>query len=331
MTAATIVITGASGGVGRSLARLYGERGDRVALLARGEAGLAGAAKEVEDAGGRPLPIVTDVTDADQVETAAERIEAELGPIDVWINNAMVTVMARVWDTTPEEFRRVTDTNYLGYVNGTLAALRRMRPRNAGTIVEVGSALAFRGIPLQGAYCASKHAIGGFTETLHAELLAEDSGIAVCAVHLPGLNTTQFTWGRNKLDNKPQPVPPIFQPEVAAEGIAWAADHGRRLTYVGASTALTVWGNRLARPLIARYLARTNIDAQQRDEPAEPDAPDNLYEPQDQHHDRGSHGPFDDRAREWSAAQVVSAARAPIGAGLAFAAVVGWLASRRAG
>jgi NAD(P)-dependent dehydrogenase (short-subunit alcohol dehydrogenase family) len=309
MTGSTVVITGASGGVGRALARVYGARGDPVALLARGEAGLAGAARDVEDAGGRPLPIVVDVADAEQVEAAAARIEAELGPVDVWINNAMVTVMARTWDTTPEEFRRVIEIDYLGYVNGTLAALRRMRPRDAGTIVQVGSALAFRGIPLQGAYCASKHAIVGFTETLHAELLSEHSSIDVCDVHLPGVNTTQFTWGRNKLPNKPQPVAPIFQPEVAADAIAWAADHGRRLTYVGASTVLTVWGNRLAQPLIARYLARTNIDAQQRDEPADPHAPDNLFEPQDGQHDHGAHGPFDDRARAWSAAQVISTRR----------------------
>jgi len=328
MTPSTVVITGASGGVGRALARVYGARGDRVALLARGEAGLAGAAQDVADAGGQPLPIVTDVADADQVEAAAERIETELGPIDVWINNAMVTVMARTWDTTPEEFRRVTEIDYLGYVHGTLSALRRMRPRDAGTIVQVGSALAFRGIPLQGAYCASKHAIVGFTETLHAELLAEDSRIRLCAVHLPGVNTTQFTWGRNKLPNKPQPVPPIFQPEVAAEAIAWAADHGRRLTYVGASTVLTVWGNRLARPLIARYLARTNIEAQQRDEPADPHTPGNLLAPDDDERDHGAHGPFDDRARSWSAAQFLSSRRGPIAAGVTLAGGLGWLVAR---
>jgi short-subunit dehydrogenase len=254
------------------------------------------------------------------VEAAAERTEAELGPVDVWINNAMTTIMARTWDVTAEEFRRVTEVNYLGYVHGTLAALRRMRPRDRGTIVEVGSALAFRGIPVQGPYCASKHAIVGFTQSLHTELLAEGSGVQLCAVHLPGLNTTQFTWGRNKLPHRPQPVPPIYQPEVAAEAIAWAADRGRRLTYVAGSTAATIWGNRLARPLLARYLARTNIEAQQTGEPATGDAPDNLFAPQDQDHDRGSHGPFDDQAHEHSPAQVLSRNRGKLAAGTALAA-----------
>lgn len=196
----------------------------------------------MQEAGGRPLTIPTDVADIGQVEAAARRMEDVLGPIDLWINNAMVTVMGRAWDVSAEEFRRVTEVNYLGYVHGTLSALRRMRPRDRGTIVQVGSALAFRGIPVQSAYCATKHAIAGFTESLHTELLAEGSSVQLCAVHLPGLNTTQFTWGRNKLPHRPQPVPPIFQPEVAAEAIARAADQGRRLTHVAASTSLTIWG-----------------------------------------------------------------------------------------
>jgi NAD(P)-dependent dehydrogenase (short-subunit alcohol dehydrogenase family) len=324
----TVVITGASAGVGRALAHVYGQRGANVALLARGEAGLAGAAADVEAAGGRALTLPTDVADAEQVEAAAERTEAELGPIDVWINNAMTTIMARTWDVTPEEFRRVTEVNYLGYVHGTLAALRRMRPRDAGTIVEVGSALAFRGIPVQGPYCASKHAIVGFAQSLYTELLAEGSGVQLCAVHLPGLNTPQFTWGRNKLPNQPQPVPPIYQPEVAAEAIAWAADRGRRLTYVAGSTAATIWANRLARPLLARYLARTNIDAQQTDEPASPDAPDNLFAPQDQDEDRGSHGPFDGQAHEHSPTQVLSRNRGKLATVAALMAAT-LLAARR--
>jgi NAD(P)-dependent dehydrogenase (short-subunit alcohol dehydrogenase family) len=328
VAAQTIVITGATGGVGRALARLYGARGANVALLARGAAGLEGATRDVEETGGRALAVPTDVADPDQVETAAELAESAFGPIDVWINDAMITVMARTWDVTPEEFRRVTEVNYLGYVHGTLSALRRMRPRDRGTIVQVGSALAFRGIPVQSPYCASKHAIVGFTESLHTELLAEDSSIKLCAVHLPGLNTTQFTWGRNKLPNRTQPVPPIYQPEVAAEAIRWAADRGRRVTYVAASTGLTIWGNRLAKPLIARYLARTNIQAQQTDEPARPDAPDNLFEPVDAGEDHGSHGPFDDQAHDTSPAQILSQHRAKVATGIALAAA-GWAASRR--
>jgi NAD(P)-dependent dehydrogenase (short-subunit alcohol dehydrogenase family) len=324
----TVLITGASAGVGRALARVYGRRGANVALLARGEAGLAGAATDVEAVGGRALALPADVADADQVEAAAERTEAQLGPVDVWINNAMTTIMARTWDVTAEEFRRVTEVNYLGYVHGTLAALRRMRPRDRGTIVEVGSALAFRGIPVQGPYCASKHAIVGFTQSLHTELLAEGSGVQLCAVHLPGLNTTQFTWGRNKLPHRPQPVPPIYQPEVAAEAIAWAADRGRRLTYVAGSTAATIWGNRLARPLLARYLARTNIEAQQTGEPATGDAPDNLFAPQDQYEDRGSHGPFDDQAHEYSPVQVLSRNRGKLATGAVLTAAT-LLAARR--
>ncbi|MBW3665334.1 MAG: SDR family oxidoreductase [Actinobacteria bacterium] len=323
MAADTIVITGATGGVGRALARLYGQRGANVALLARGAAGLEAAVREVESAGGRPLAIPTDVAVSEQVDAAAERAEDQLGPIGLWVNNAMVTVMARTWDVTPDEFRRVTEVNYLGYVHGTLAALRRMRRRDRGTLVQVGSTLAFRGIPAQAAYCATKHAIEGFTESLTAELLADGSRVQLCAVHLPGLNTTQFVWGRNKLPHRPQPVPPIYQPEVAAEAIAWAADRGRRTTYVAASTAATIWGNRLAKPLVARYLARTNIDAQQTDDPADPDSPDNLFEPADAERDYGSHGPFDDRAHATSPLQVLSRnrGRVAVGAALAAAAV----------
>ncbi|MDP8931944.1 MAG: SDR family oxidoreductase [Actinomycetota bacterium] len=321
MPTQTVVITGASGGVGRALARVYGRRGANVGLLARGEAGLEAAAREVRSSGGQALVVPADVADPDQVEAAADRVESQLGPIHQWINNAMVTVLARTWDVTPDEFRRVTEVNYLGYVHGTLAALRRMRPRDRGTIVQVGSALAFRGIPVQAAYCATKHAIVGFTESLYAELLAEDSGIRLCDVHLPGLNTTQFIWGRNKLPRRPQPVPPIYRPEVAAEAIAWAAGHGRRTTYVAGSTVATIWGNRLAKGVLARYLARTNIDAQQTDRPSSPDDLDNLFEPQDHDRDRGCYGPFTDQAHEMSPVQVVSRNRGKVVAGVAFAAM----------
>ncbi len=327
----TVVVTGASGGVGRALARAYADEGANVALLARGDAGLDGALRDVESRGTTALALPTDVADADHVMDAARRVESDLGPIDVWVNNAMVTVLARTWEVTPEEFRRVTEVNYLGFVHGTLAALRYMRPRDRGTIVQVGSALAFRGIPLQSTYCATKHAIVGFTEALRAELLAEDSNIRLCAVHLPGLNTTQFMWGRNKLPYRPRPVAPVFQPEVAADAIVWAAREGRRRTYVGASTALTVWANRLAPGLLARYLAHANIKAQQTDEPVREQQLDNLFTPADDDRDHGSHGPFDDEAHASSPTQVVSRNRGKIALGAAALAGVGWAAARTGG
>ncbi|MBW3577122.1 MAG: SDR family oxidoreductase [Actinobacteria bacterium] len=309
------MITGASGGVGRAVARLYADRGANVALLARGEAGLEVASNEVTERGGRALAIPTDVSDADQVEGAAARTEEEFGWIDVWINVAMVTVLAKTWDVTPEEFRRVTEVNYLGAVHGTLAALKRMRPRDRGTILNVGSALAFRGIPLQAPYCASKAALENFGESLYTELLNEGSNVRFCEVHLPGLNTTQFIWGRNKTDKAPQPVPPMYQPEVAARGIVWAADNGRRTTWVGASTPATIWGNRFFRGLVARNLAKSGIKKQKTDQPASARPQDNLFQPQDQDIDRGSHGPFDDKAHEHSAFDIVSRNRGKIAAG----------------
>jgi short-subunit dehydrogenase len=235
------------------------------------------------------------------------------------------------WEITAEEFRRVTEVTYLGAVNATLAALRRMRPRDRGTIIQVGSALAYRGIPLQGPYCAAKHAIQGFTESLTVELMEERSGLHLGEVHLPALNTPQFIWGRNKMPKAPQPVPPIYQPEVAARGIVWAADAGRRETWIAGSTAATIWGNRLARPFIARYLARTGFDGQQTDLPADAYPDDNLFSPADAETDHGTHGPFDDRARDASPLQVVSRHRGTIaaaGAG-ALALVVGSMARDR--
>lgn len=313
--AKTVVITGATGGVGRAVARLYAERGANVALLARGEAGLQGVSREVSERGGRPLAIPTDVSDPDQVERAAERAEAEFGWIDVWINVAMVTVLAKTWDVTPEEFRRVTEVNYLGAVHGTLAALKRMRPRDRGTIINVGSALAFRGIPLQAPYCASKAALENFGESLYVELLHEDSNIRFGEVHLPGINTTQFIWGRNKTDKAPQPVPPMYQPEVAARGIVWAADEGRRTTWIAASTPLTIWANRFFRGLVARNLAKSGIKKQKTNKPASARPADNLFEPADQDVDHGSHGPFDDQAHEHSLFDLVSQNRAKVAAG----------------
>jgi ABC-type multidrug transport system ATPase subunit/NAD(P)-dependent dehydrogenase (short-subunit alcohol dehydrogenase family) len=272
-----VVITGASAGVGRAVARAFAKQGARVALLARGTERLEDAAREVRELGGEAIMLPTDVADAAQVEAAATAAEGVFGPIDVWVNNAMATVMARTWDVTAEEFRRVTEVNYLGTVYGTQAALKRMRARDDGVIVQVGSALAYRGIPVQGPYCASKHAIVGFTESLRAELLAEDSAVHVTLVHLPAVNTPQFLWSRNKMDNKPQPVPPIFQPEVAADAIVWASEHRRREILVGMPTLKTVWGNRVGPGVADLYLARKGISSQLTDEPKDEDHADNLF------------------------------------------------------
>jgi NAD(P)-dependent dehydrogenase (short-subunit alcohol dehydrogenase family) len=298
-----IVVTGASGGVGRAVARLFGARGDRVALLARGENGLEGAARDVRDAGGTPFPLSVDVADFDAVDAAAGRIEDELGPIDVWINNAFSTVLATFLDTRPEEFRRTTEVTYLGQVYGTRAALDRMRPRNRGAIVQVGSALAYRGIPLQSAYCGAKHAIQGFTESLRCELRHEHSGIHVTMVQLPAVNTPQFDWVKSRLRHKAQPVPPIYQPEVAARAIAYAADHPHRREYwVGGSTVATLIANAIAPGLLDRYLARTGFKSQQDKPDRDPGQPVNLWQPADGPGapDRGAHGRFDNRATDRS-------------------------------
>jgi short-subunit dehydrogenase len=296
----TVVVTGASAGVGRATATAFGARGDRVALLARGEAGLQAAARDVEQAGGTALTVVVDVADADAVEAAAERVEAELGPIDVWVNNAMSAVLKFVHETPAEEYRRVTEVTYLGVVHGTLAALRRMRPRDRGVIVQVGSALAYRAIPLQSSYCAAKYAIRGFTDSLRTELLHERSNVRVTMVQLPGLNTPQFTWVRTTLRRHPQPVPPIFQPEVAADAIVHAAERPRRELWVGLNTAVIIAANHVAPRIADWYLARTNVDAQQSEAPIDPHRPDYLEHPLDDRADRGAHGPFDDEAKDRS-------------------------------
>lgn len=293
---ATVVITGANAGVGRATARAFAERGADVALLARGRDGLDAATKEVEAAGSRALPIEVDVSDADGVQAAAARVEADLGPIDVWVNNAMTTIFATFKEIEPDEFRRATEVTYLGSVWGTRAALALMRPRNAGTIVQVGSALAYRGIPAQSPYCGAKHALQGFMESLRCELMDEGSEVKVTSVHLPGLNTPQFNWCETRLPNKPQPVPPIYQPEVAARAIVWASLHPKKREYwVGGSTVGTIVGNYIAPGLLDRYLARTNIAAQQRDEPVEPGRLSNLWQPVAGDH--GAHGDFDSRAK----------------------------------
>jgi NAD(P)-dependent dehydrogenase (short-subunit alcohol dehydrogenase family) len=295
-----VVITGASAGVGRATACAFAAGGARIGLLARGEDGLAGACADVERAGGQASAIPTDVADPDQVEAAAAAIEECLGPIDVWVNNAMASVFARFWEIEPVEYRRATEVTYLGTVHGTLAALKRMRARDRGTIVQVGSALAYRGIPLQSAYCGAKHAIEGFTESLRAELLHERSAVHLTMVQMPALNTPQFTLVRTRLPRHPQPVPPIYQPEVAAEAIVWAAAHRRREMWVGRSTPVVIAGNRVAPWLGDRYLARTGFDSQQTDEPSQPDRPNNLEQPADEHRDYGTRGPFADRSTDRS-------------------------------
>jgi NAD(P)-dependent dehydrogenase (short-subunit alcohol dehydrogenase family) len=289
-----VVITGASAGVGRATARAFARRGAHVALLARGRDELEGARQEIEMLGGRALVLPTDVADAAQVDAAATAVEEQLGPINIWVNNAMVSVFSPVKEMTAEEFRRVTEVTYLGYIYGTLAALRYMLPRDRGTIVQVGSALAYRGIPLQAAYCGAKHAVQGFHDSLLAELLHDGSHVRATMVQLPAVNTPQFGWTRSRLPRKAQPVPPIFQPEVAARAIVWAADHAPREFNVGLPSVLTIWGNKLAPGLGDRYLARTGYAGQQTAEPEDPNRPDNLWEPLPG--DYGAHGDFDARA-----------------------------------
>ena len=298
-----VVVTGASAGVGRATAVEFGRRGARVALLARGRRGLDAAVRDVEEAGGRALAIPTDVAEYDQVEAAAARAEDELGQIDVWVNNAFSAVFAPFTEVTVEEFHRTTAVSYLGYVHGTKAALDRMLPRDRGVLVHVGSALSYRGIPLQSAYCGAKHAIQGFHESLRCELLHDGVNVHTTMVQLPAVNTPQFDWVLNRLPEHPQPVPPIYQPEVVAKQIVYAADHPRRREYVvGGSAVATIFGNRLAAGVLDRYLASTGYRSQQTSRPARPDDPANLWEPVDAEDgkDFGAHGSFDDKATPYS-------------------------------
>ncbi|NGN66115.1 SDR family oxidoreductase [Streptomyces sp. A7024] len=324
----TVVVTGASGGVGRAAARAFAARGDRVALLARGRTGLAAAADEVVRAGGSAFALPVDVADAAAVDEAADRIADELGTPDVWVNNAFATVFAPFTAITPAEFRRVTEVTYLGFVNGTRAALRHMLPRDRGTIVQAGSALAYRGVPLQSAYCGAKHAIQGFNESLRCELLARRSGVRTTMVQLPALNTPQFEWVLSRLPRRPRPVPPVYEPELAARALLQAADHpGRREYWAGGATVATLLLNAVAPGFLDRYLARTGFDSQQRDEPAPPEVPANLWQPADgaRGADHGAHGPFDD-ARDSSPQLWATRHRAALAAGgsaVAVAAAVG--------
>ena len=320
-----VVVTGSSAGVGRAVARRFGREKAAVGLLARDRERLEAAKREIEQLGGRALVIPTDVADADAVEAAAETVEKEFGPIDVWVNNAMVSVFSPVKDMTAAEFRRVTEVTYLGTVHGTLSALKRMLPRDRGHIVQVGSALAYRGIPLQAAYCGAKHAIQGFMDSLRSELLHDKSHVVVTMVQLPAVNTPQFDWVKSRLPRKPQPVPPIFEPEVPADAIYWAAHHDRRELFVGMPTVKAIWGNALLPGLGDRYLGRTGYRSQQTEEPESPDRPNNLYETVKGPY--SAHGRFDTRATDWSP-QVWMAEHRNLFL-VAGAAVIGWWASRQ--
>lgn len=333
-----VVITGASAGLGRATAQAFAREGAHIGLLARGREGLEGARRDVERLGGRALVIPTDVADAEQVERAAEAVEREFGPVDVWVNNAMVSVFSPVKQIKPEEYKRVTEVTYLGVVYGTLSALKRMLPRDRGVIIEVGSALAYRGIPLQSAYCAAKHAIQGFVDSLRCELLHDKSNVRVTMVQLPAMNTPQFSWVKSRLPRKPQPVPPIYQPEVGARAVLFAAHSDRREMYVGYPTVGVIIGNKIVPGLADKYLARNGYDSQQTDEPTELDRRDNLWKPVPGDH--GAHGRFDESASTFSPQLWASMNRnwlAIAGAGIAGLAVGfffkrdGKACSRRAG
>lgn len=323
-----VVITGASGGIGRATAQEFARHGAHIGLIARGRAGLEGAMRDVERLGGKAIMIPMDVADANAVEAAAERVEQALGPIDVWVNVAFTSVFAPFTRITPDEYKRVTEVAYLGFVYGTMAALKRMKPRDRGVIVNVGSALAYRGIPLQSAYCGAKHAIQGFTESVRCELYHDKSHVKILMPQLPAVNTPQFTWVRSKLPRKAQPVPPIYQPELPAQAIYWLTHHpNKREMYVGGSTAVVITGNKFFPGLGDHYLGRTGYDSQQYDGARDENQPDNLWHPVDAEVDYGAHGAFDRRAVErsyevWAAEHtraltLAGAGVAAAGAGLA--------------
>jgi short-subunit dehydrogenase len=317
-----VAITGASAGLGRAAALEFGRRGAKVGLLARGIEGLEAAKREIESAGGMALVLPTDVADAAAVEEAAAAVEEKLGPIDIWVNNAMASVFSPVAEMQPEEYKRVTEVTYLGVVYGTLAALKRMRSRNRGTIIQVGSALAYRSIPLQSAYCAAKHAIAGFTDSLRCELIHDQSKIHLTMVQMPALNTPQFGWVKSRLKHRAKPVPPIFQPEVGARAIYWAAHHRRRELYVGWPTVEAIVTNKLAPGALDHYLGRTGFQSQQTSEPEDPHRPDNLWRPVEGDH--GAHGSFDASANNTSWELQATLDRLWIAAGLAVVAAAGF-------
>lgn len=293
-----VVITGASAGVGRATARAFARGGAHVGLIARGHDGLDATRRDVEACGGRALVLPADVADAGAVDAAAAQVEEMFGPIDVWVNDAMTSVFSPFKEMTPDEFKRVTEVTYLGVVYGTMAALKRMLPRDHGTVVQVGSALAYRSIPLQSAYCGAKHAIAGFTDSIRCELIHDHSRVHITMVQMPALNTPQFGWVKSRLPHKAQPVPPIYQPEVAADAIHWAAHHHRREVAVGTPTLAAIVGNKIIPSLLDRYLGRTGYAAQQTAERADPNRPNNLWTPVPGDH--GAHGTFDRRAHAFS-------------------------------
>lgn len=290
-----VVITGASAGVGRAAAHAFANEGAKIGLIARSKEALEEVRREVESLGGRALVLPADVAEADKIDMAAAEVEAQFGPIDVWVNNAMASVFSPIKEMIPDEFRRVTEVTYLGYVYSTLAALKRMLPRDRGIIIQVGSALAYRGIPLQSAYCAAKHAVQGFCDSLRCELIHDKSRVRVTMIQMPALNTPQFRWVKSRLPRKAQPVPPIYQPEVAADAIVWASHHSRREIWVGMPTVKAILGNKFIAGLLDHYLARMGYDSQQHDGPEDPNRPHNLFQPVEGRH--STHGDFGTRAR----------------------------------
>lgn len=293
-----VVITGASAGLGRAIAREFGRHGASVGLISRNQPRLEAAKHEIEQLGGHALVVVADVANSDAVESAVQKIETDFGPIDVWVNNAMASVFSPIEDMQAEEYKRITEVTYLGTVYGTLSVLKRMQTRDRGVIVQVGSALAYRSIPLQSAYCAAKHAIAGFTDSLRCELIHQKSRIRVTTVHMPALNTPQFGWVKSRLPRKAQPVPPIFQPEVGARAVYWAAHHNRRELLVGSSTVVAVIGQKIVPGLLDKYLGKTGYASQQYDGPEDPNRPTNLWESVPG--DFAAHGVFNERAHSWS-------------------------------
>lgn len=318
-----VVVTGATAGVGRAVVREFGRHGACVGLIARNRNRLESAKQEVEDLGGQALCLPVDVSEAEEVDRAAQRVEAEFGPINVWVNNAMTTIFAPIDKIRPDEFKRATEVTYLGCVYGTMAALKRMLDRDQGSIVQVGSALAYRSIPLQAPYCGAKHAIVGFTDSLRCELIHKKSKVHVTMVHLPAMNTPQFSWCRTRLPRHPQPVPPIFEPEVAARAIYRAAHQRRREIYVGGSTLLAIYGQEAAPGFADWYLGRTGYDSQQTDEPVAPDRPDNLFEPVAGEY--AAHGIFTGRAKNFSLQTWADLNRKPLAVAAGLIGIGAWL------